>query len=230
MAESDGRALGAAAFLAQALDLADDPAALAADLLPVSEEPVVAVYAAELDSSAGPAAFLVYAYALAATDPQGQSGEARFAADLATLERAAQLDAPGPRAVAHARTEASAFLLATTPATLRTLTGEADSVAAGDPATATDTTDTRRSAAAELLRLLRLANDEAAAWTRAVRAARQPGAAGAAIPTDLDFLPEETELALFLLDERSIKDLLGALDALLTIARRRPPGPPTPAD
>jgi hypothetical protein len=217
MGERDDRLLGVAAFLAQALALPDEPTALAADLSLVDADPAVAVYAAELESSIGPAAFLVYAYALAASDEAGGTGETRFGDDLATLQRAADLDAPGPRAVAHARTDTAAYILATSPATLRALTGDnAATVPVSskppDPRSPSDLTEARRTAAAELLRLLRAANEQAVVWSLA-------GGTATAAPLS----PEETELALFLLDEDSIKPLLSVLDALLTAARSRTP-------
>jgi len=218
----------AAAFLAQALDLADEPDALAADLVAIAAEPPVAIYAAELDSSVGPAAFLVYAYDLTATDADGRGGQTCFADDLATLERAAALAAPGPRAVAHARGDDLAFILATTPATLRALSGggepppdasppPADLLLAADPATA------RREAAAELLRALRLANEQAARWRAALPAPALPDAAQAPAARSLPVSSEETELALFLLDEASIRDLLLTINTIIDAAR---PGSP----
>lgn len=214
---AEPRAGGAAAFLALALDLPDEPALLAPDLALVDADPAVAVFAVELDSSAGPAAFLVYAYDLAAVDAAGRRGEARFVGDLETLARAAALDAPGPRLVANARTDDAGYVLATSPATLRALTGqEAVAAAAGNETTTptVDPTGTRRAAASALLRLLRAANEHAVAWAAAVAADRRPEAADPAALT-----PEEAELALFLVDDRSITPLLGTLDGLLTIAR-----------
>ena len=216
MEEQDQRRLGAAVFLSQALDLADDPVVIAADLALVNEDLAVAVYAAELESSIGPTAFLVYAFDLEAEDEDGRSGASRFDDDLATLERAASLDAPGPRSVAHAQTAPLAFILATSPATLRALIGE--SPAAADTPVVTspvnpDLLKIRRTAAAALLRHLRAANDQAEIW------------AGAHGNEPLGVLtPEETALALFLLDERSIRSLLGVLDAMLTAAKRQASG------
>jgi hypothetical protein len=46
---------------------------------------------------------------------------------LATLQQAARLATPGPRAVAHADDDVFGFILATTPGTYRALTGEAPS-------------------------------------------------------------------------------------------------------
>ena len=210
--ESDSRRLPAAAFLAQALGIADDPAVLARDLVAIDARAAVAVFAAELDSSVGPAAFLVYAYATQARDEDGRTGRERFDSDLAILETAATRGAPGPRAVAHALAGDAAFILATSPATLRALTGDD----AGDPASAElpagDPAETRGTAAEELLRLLRAADGHAAAWLAAAEAERERTAT---------FTSEETELALFLLDERSIRNLLRAIDRIISVARDR---------
>ena len=221
--ESDDRRRQAAAFLAQALDLPDDPAQIAGDLLPVDRTPAVAVFATELDSSVGPAAFLVYAYALAALDDDGRSGRDRFAADLDTLETAAARGAPGPRAVAHALGDDTAFVLATSPATLRVLTGEPPVVAPADAPPlppGADPNETRRSAAEDLLRLLRAADEPATAWL-AAWAASDAGTGGPSqpAPSPRAFTPEETELALFLLDDRSIRHLLQTLNRLIATAR-----------
>lgn len=228
--QPDDRPHLAAAFLAQALDLADDPTSLVADLESIAAEPLVAVYAAELTSSLGPAAFLIYAYDLSATAPDGQSGRARLATDLATLERAASLDAPGPRLVAHASDGDRGFILATTPETHRALTGDTVPSPSGDKqppvqAPITDPDATRRQAASDLLRLLREANEQARTWSAAVAASRTSSTGNLGLLPSL-LTPEETELALFLLDDQSIKSLLTVLNTLLTTARERAFEPP----
>jgi hypothetical protein len=227
---SDDRAPRAAAFLAQALELGQDvdPLALAADLTRLKVDPQAAIYAAELDSSVGPTAFLVYVYSFAATGPDGRTGREFFEADLATLETAAEREAPGPRVVAHARSEDEGFILATTPATLRALRGETPPEAleslqadAGDLLPTGDVAEARRTGAEELLRLLRAADREAARWLAALQADGRllPDAADGEIRGTIAFNDAETELALFLLDERSIQSLLRALNVLLTAAR-----------
>ena len=228
---TDAQPLKAAAFLIQALGLEDDPGGLAPELVRVERDATGGVYAAELASSVGDAAFLVYVYALAARDPAGRTGRERFDADLATLRTAAERNAPGPRLVAHALTDADGFLLATTPATYRALAGDAPLPGLEAPPTAPhargDPTATRRAAAEELLRLLRAADAEATAWLAAVAAETSVRADDAAIGEDaaapdlLSFSPEETELALFLLDEGSIRNLLRALNVFLTAAREQ---------
>ena len=216
--DTDDQPLRAAAFLAQALGLPDEPAALAPDLARIERDAAAGVYAAELASSVGDAAFLVYAYDLAARDDAGRTGRDRFAADLATLQEAAERGVPGPRLLAHAATEDAAFLLATTPATYRALAGD-DPVARLEATPADlppgDSLMARRTAAEELLRLLRAADAQATAWL----AATATGVESAGDSPTLAFTPEETELALFLLDDRSINSLLQSLDLVLTTAR-----------
>jgi len=224
MTSTDSRMLQAAAFLRQALEIDDDPATLAPDLTEVSRDDVVAVFATELDSSVGPAAFLIYVYDLTTSDDTSGAGQRRFDTDLATLETAARRDAPGPRLVAHAAGETEAFLLATSPATLRALSGEARTGTAVTGITERpedDPTTVRRAAAGELLRLLRDANVQAESWL---------GAVG-----DLESLSrsfpgsdEETGLALLLLDDRSISPLLRTLNAIISTARAIEPAS-TPA-
>lgn len=214
--DQDQQALKAAAFLAQALDIDLDPAALTAELTRLEQDATSAVYTAQLDSSVGPAAFLVYVYPLG-TAGGNQSGEDAFTSALETLQTAAERDAPGPRIVAHARTAEDGFILATTPAIARALAGE-PSVAEPAPLL-TDLSaavEARREAAAELLRLLRAADAQASAWLAAIQAEGrdQPDAADL-----LAFDDVETELALYLLDERSIQNLLRALNLFLTAAR-----------
>src|SRR5262245_54069989 len=129
----EDRALRAAAFLVQALELGNDadPAAMAPDLLPLHQTPVTTTFVVELESSVGPTAFLIYVYSLSASADDGRSGRALFERDLTTLETAASLDTPGPRPLAHAQTEVEGFILATTPATLRVLQGTSDETTTG---------------------------------------------------------------------------------------------------
>jgi hypothetical protein len=221
------RSLRIAAFVIQALDLDDDPAALAGEIVALKRDPNAGISSIELDSSVGPAAFLVYHYLLSATDDEGRTGRDLFDADLATLEQAAAQESPGPRIVAHATAGDEAFILATTPATYRTLTGAPPltdlEATAADLLPGPETAATRRTAAAELLRLLREADAQAAAWLRAIQTE------GRLAPDDqtpdaddlLAFNEEEAALALFLLDERSIGHLLRVLNLLIASARQQ---------
>lgn len=224
MGESEHRRIGAAAFLAEALAIGDDPDALAADLLPIEEDSLVTVYAAEVDSSVGPAAFLIYAYALGVRGAAGETGQQRFDADLATLETAAARGAPGPRPVAHASADGIGFVLATSPAVLRELTGdELDGAGvANDPPPPDDPIEVRNAAANDLVALLRSADERAAAWLAAVRdSGRIDGGdrtTDAPAPFPGSFSPEETALALLLL-EGGTRNLLRAFEAFLAAAR-----------
>ncbi len=211
--------LHAAAFLVQALDLEDDPRALAPGLSVLKRDAPAATYAVELDSSIGPTAFLIYAYDLLAFDAKGRTGQELFDIGLATLERAAERDAPGPRLMAHALTSERGFMLATTPETFRVLSGAEEALAETRVvAPGADPLATRRKAAAELNRLLVAADRHARAWLAALEG--ENGASGGDA-AGITFTEEETELALLLLDERSIQALLSVLNLVLTAAREQ---------
>ena len=219
---ADDLAMASAAFLAQVLDLEDDPAVLMDDLAVIKRDQNAAIYTIQLESSVGPAAFLVYTYVLAETGGDGHTGRELFNAGLATLQQAATRNTPGPRAVAHAESDDHGFILATTPGTYRALAGEAPATLepAPEELPATEETERIRTAAAEeLLRLLREANGHARTWISAIRSA------GATQGDDVDELIEfteaETELALFLLDDESIGDLLRSLNMLVSTAQQR---------
>jgi hypothetical protein len=224
----DNLTLKLASFVVQALDLGDEQDALAAEIVALKRDLNAGISSIELDSSVGPAAFLVYHYLLDVPDAEGRSGADLFAADLATLERAAEQETPGPRILAHATAGNEAYILATTPAIYRALTGapalEELEATAADILPGAATAEARRTAAAELLRLLREANTESTTWLRAIQAeGRLPSdEIGAADP--LIFNEEESALALFLLDDRSIGNLLRVLNLLLTTAREQAAG------
>lgn len=190
----------AAAFLAQALEMPAEPEALVDDLTAVADDGVVATFAVELESTAGVVAFLVYAYRLTSRDSDGASGRERMERDLATMAEAERLDAPGPRAVAQAEDGPLAFLLATSPAMLRVLAGE--DAAASTPAAAIE----RGDAAAALLDRLRDAETAARAWLANLPDNASPRT------------PEETELALHLLEPGNLEPLLTAIRRLTTAA------------
>ena len=210
--ERDNEAGRAAAFLIEVLDLADDVAAVGEELALVDRDQVVTVFAAEFESSVGPAAFLVYLYRLEQVDDDGRRGADRFREDLETLETAARLDTPGPRAVSHSESEAVALILATSPAVMRALQGvsaEQTGIRA-QPVAPSALLKIREEQALRLLRVLKLADRAAAAWLAAIEAT--PSAT---------LIPEETELSLFLNDEQSIKSLLRALNRLLNASGSR---------
>lgn len=213
----DPIALRLAAFVNEALELDEDPSALAEEILPFKRDRNAGISTIELESSIGVAAFLIYHYALRTQDEQGRPGSELFESDLRTLERAAKLDTPGPRILAHAVTDDEAFILATTPATHRALTGV--DPGALPPVADTDHDRIRRDAATNLLQLLADANAQARAWLAAIQ---QTG-----VTTDadqIDFHPEETGLALFLLDENNIRQLLQVMNLMVTSARQDGPG------
>ena len=80
-----------AAFAIQALELEVSPEALIGEIVALKRDATSGISAVELQSSIGPTPFLIYHYAL----DGGKS--AQFEADIATLEKAATLDTPGPR-------------------------------------------------------------------------------------------------------------------------------------
>lgn len=215
----------AAVFLGQVLGLSDPATNLVNDLSPIKRDVNASVYTIQLDSSVGPAAFLVYAYVLEDRGGEGHTGKELFDAGLETLQQAAQRSSPGPRAVAHAETDTYGFILATTPGTYRALTGVSEP-SAGREATPADlpsagnALQVRGGTAQDLLDTLRTANAQATNWLAAVRRSTETG------NDDRDeemivFLEEETELALYLLDDESIGNLLLALNLLVSTAQQQ---------
>jgi len=225
-ARNDELALAAASFLAQVLELEDDPAVLTDDLSVIKRDQNASIFTIQLESSVGPAAFLVYTYLLDVTGGDGRTGKELYDAGLATLQQAAARNTPGPRAVAHAETDVHGFILATTPGTYRALAGET-SMTTLEPSPAdlpaTEDTDRLRSETAdELLKLLREANAKAKTWMAAIQSASYRDDVDEGDADDLiEFTEAETELALFLLDDSSIGDLLRALNMLVTTAQQR---------
>lgn len=214
----------AALFLGQVLGLGEAPTDLSRDLSAIKRDANASIYTIQLESSVGPAAFLVYAYILNERGGDGRTGKNVFDAGLETLQHAAANDSPGPRAVAHAETEEYGFILATTPGTYRALVGDGaqtSSIEAG-PADLLPTAELERSRSAnaeDLLRLLREANRHASDWLEAIRASGQNGeSSGAGL---IEFTEEETELALFLLDDESIGSLLKSLNVLVATAQEQ---------
>jgi hypothetical protein len=117
---------GAAVFLGQVLGLDEAAGNLADDLSPIKRDANAAIFTIQLDSSVGPAAFLVYAYVLDRRGGEGRTGKELFDAGLQTLQQAARYETPGPRALAHAESGDYGYILATTPGTYRALVGDAD--------------------------------------------------------------------------------------------------------
>src|SRR6478736_6018558 len=217
--------LRAAAFLCEALGFDPDPAVIAPDVAVLKNDPFARVYTAELESTVGTAAFLIYQYLLTELAHDGRTGHDIFRADLETLEIAAERDTPGPRILAHATTDDEAYILATTPAIHRALMGQGTAdvleTTEHDLPPGSDTAEIRRESANELLRLLKLSNDQARRWLTAMHAEgllARPG-------EDLAFGQEETALALYLIDEKSIQDLLRLLSVMVDATRRQVASP-----
>lgn len=209
----DPIALRLAAFVNEALELDEDPAELAVEILPFKRDRNAGISTIELESSIGVAAFLIYHYELHLSDDEGRQGSEIFQSDLRTLERAATLNTPGPRILAHAVTEAEAYILATTPATHRAITGAgADDAAPEIPPEERD--EIRKETSANLLQLLTEANAQARDWLAAMQLSGEATSA-----EQVDFHPEETGLALFLLDENNIRQLLQVLNLMVQAAR-----------
>ena len=112
-----------AEFVVEALELEDTPESLHDEIEAFQRESNAGISTIELQSSAGVMAFLVYHYLIDASDENGQTGADRFDNDLKVIERATKLDTPGPRILAHAMRDGQAYILATSPATHRVLTG-----------------------------------------------------------------------------------------------------------
>jgi hypothetical protein len=223
MSQIDQLNLKIASFVKEALDLQEEPVVLASEIVAFKRDANAGISTIELDSSVGVAAFLVYHYHLALSGDDGRTGADLFQTDLQTLERAAELDSPGPRVMAHAVTSDDAFILATTPATLRALTGTpgTEPVEANESnlLPGSDTQEIRKEAASQLLDLLKRADHHANAWLNAIRAEGQFPSEGGNGEDLIAFNEEETELALFLLDEQSIQHLLRLLNLVLNSAR-----------
>ena len=221
--------LRAAAFLCEALGFDLDPAVIAPDVAVLKNDPFARVYTTELESTVGTAAFLIYQYLLAELAPDGRSGHEIFKADLETLEIAAERETPGPRILAHATTDDEAYILATTPAIHRALMGldPSNQVEATerDLPPGSNTAAIRRDSADELLRLLKLSNDQARRWLAAMHSEGLLARSDA----DLSFGQEEAALALFLIDDTSIQDLLRLLSVMVDATKRQAESPlPTP--
>jgi hypothetical protein len=223
---TDPQAVKIASFLIQALDLNDDPSQLAAELVTLKRDPNAGISTLELESSIGPAAFLIYDYQLDKFNAELTTGQALFDADLKTLERAAEVDSPGPRILAHAVAGDEAFILATTPAVHRALTGQGEApeleATEADLLPGEETRKVRDEAANELLRLLRDADAQAARWLRAIQA--EGRLADDAAGEFVEFAESEAALALYVIDERSIQHLLKALNLFVAGAKQQAAG------
>ena len=189
--DMDGERIAAAgAFLAEALGYPGEPGDLAAGMQAVRETADEAVYAAEIETGGGPIAFLVFTFSL------DEATQARQAESVAAMTRAEELSTPGPRLVAEAEVGGWGMLLATTPAGLATLSGNAAAAANVEesnepPVPAADAEDRARAADA-LMDALRNANARAGELQRMI-----DGNSG-------ERTVEERALTLYLLDPGSL--------------------------
>ena len=196
---------GAAQMVAQALGMVGAVDDLAGDLQVVARDDLDATFAVELLAGDDTAAFLVYGIDLAGVTVDGRDGRARLDAALATMQTAASLGAPGPRAVAHAVDERFGYVLATTPEHLRRLTGESAQVAPA-PLLSTEERERRRGEAlGQLADQLKGAERAAAVWLETIG----DGAT--------ERREAETELALHLLEPGHLDTLMRAVNRLLGV-------------
>ena len=214
--------MATAQFLIQALELPDTPEEIANDLSPMKRDSNAAISSIQLETSIGLAGFLVYTYVLNRTGGDGKTGKELFDTGLETLQIAANRNTPGPRAVAHADTDEYGFILATAPGTYRALMGHTstDSIEAqpDDALTVGNTESIREEAARELFDLLQKANTQATTWLNAIQAASRQAHEN---PDQgmIAFTESETELAIFLLDDDSVGDLLRSMNMLVATAQ-----------
>jgi hypothetical protein len=220
----DPQTLRLADFVRQALDLNETPASLAGEIVPFKRDSNAGISTIELDSTVGVAPFLIYHYLIEVQNDDGKSGADLFQADLKTLERAAMIDSPGPRIMAHAVAGDEAYILATTPATHRVLTGNesaAGGTVPGQLRAAPEKADGVLSeAAGKLVEALADANQLAAQWLAAIRNGDLVLGVDADVGEFIEFNEAETALALYVLDDRSIKDLLAVLNLMIESAKR----------
>lgn len=221
-ATPDNLMMATSQFLIQALELDESPEAIANDLSPMKRDSNAAISSIQLDTSIGLAGFLVYTYVLNKTSGDGKTGKELFDSGLETLQLAAERKTPGPRPVAHADTEEYGFILATAPGTWRALMGhtstETIEAQPGDGLTPSNTETIRADAASELFELLQKANTQAQTWLNALQSATRHAQEN---PDEglIAFTEPETELALFLLDDDSVGDLLRTMNMLVATAQ-----------
>ncbi|HEV2528639.1 MAG TPA: hypothetical protein VGT61_09340 [Thermomicrobiales bacterium] len=203
--------LDAARFLIASLSLPDDPESLATGLNRIDRDEQSAVFAMQMESSVGPAAFLVYVYETSALGKRGREVAKRHAGDLRTLQLAQARGVPGPRLVASGELNGNQFILATDPQTFAAL---ADETVTAPPTTPTFTIDpadapkVRREAADRILSRLKDAEHDAGRWLAAV-------GSGAEDPASLELDDVETELALYLLGPTGIRNVLRLANLVL---------------
>ena len=191
-------AMAAAAFVVEALGLAEQPGELSEDLLLVADAATATTFAVELDSADGPVAFLVYVYDLGLAGESGVTGRDLFDSAMATLSEAERLDAPGPRMVASGEVGPYGLLLATTPMVFDRLGGNRGGRTEDAQVGVAGRREVGEAAAiAEaLIKALRETNRLAEAYLQTGGGPR------------LGATPQESELGLYLADGRSLAPLL----------------------
>ncbi len=210
----------AARFIIQTLSLDLVPEVLVPTLNRIERDDQTAVYAVQLESSVGPAAFLIYGYETSLPGKRGAAGRQRHATDLRTLEVALSRNVPGPRLLASGDLGGSAFVLATDPQTFAALAGVDPSVnAASDTERDRDPAELRRDAAGRLVTLLRDADREAGRWLRAIDRQESADKSAAGPAAALPFDDVETELALYLLGPDGIRNILTLASRILESAQ-----------
>ncbi len=210
----------AARFIIQTLSLDLVPEVLVPTLNRIERDDQTAVYAVQLESSVGPAAFLIYGYEAGLSGKHGAASQQRYATDARTLEVAQSRNVPGPRLIASGELGGNLFILATDPHTFAALAGvEATVNPASDSERAHDPADVRRDSAGKLITLLRDADREAGRWLRAVDRQENMTGSGAIVGTPLEFDDVETDLALYLLGPAGIRNILTLTSRILESAQ-----------
>src|SRR5690606_7298309 len=110
--------------------------------------------------------------------------------------------------------------------TYRALTGDTGSrnieASTSDLLPVEDAASLRSDLAQELLHSLKAANEQATNWLQAIQlASRSASQDEEGVDDLLEFTQDETELALFLLDDDSIGNLLRVLNLLVSTAQQR---------
>ncbi len=207
----------AARFIINTLSLDLIPEVLVPTLNRIERDDHTAVYAVQLDSSVGPAAFLIYGYETSLTGQRGKNSQQRHATDVRTLEVAQSRNVPGPRLIASGDLGGNRFILATDPQTFAALAGvEAGTNTATDTEREREPAELRRDAAGQLVTLLRDADRQAGRWLRAVDRQETASTSG---PAPLAFDDVETELALCLLGPDGIRNVLTLASRVLESAQ-----------